>query len=1679
MDNGRNRLFSIDRSSSPAHRRRKVRPLARGTRPRAGVLALVVWLAVAAAHAQTPDEPTAPGQVGWGQWRYDTNAPEGYRSERKFVHSYPGKLRISWRPPASDGGSAVAAYRVYWYQTGNYAGTVRSVNVAPSGDGVQVHYVTGLTNGTEYGVGVTAVNAAGEGPFRSGTGAALASLPFVSPRDDAFINVPNTRHDMQVGSLAAARSVTNALRVTWSRPSGSKILDYYKVSWAKAGGVAVAGTSGEVARTATSYDITGLTGGQKYRVEVDAIYRLDAGAEGSLKATEVTSATPYGAPTAPRDLEVLGNDSSLAVSWAAPAADGGSAVTGYRLAWSGAGTSGSTDLAATARAHTIPNLSNERAYTVTLAASNAYYAGPAASGGDTPFLDSAPSFGDATVPAQTRIAGLPGAPTLTLPAASGGNFGLTYRLHPAVSGLAFDPETRTLSGTTTVRGAHQMTYRVDDGDRFDTAADADTLTFTITVNGNTSPTAAPIAKSTYEDIPVTFAESDFTGAFSDPDPGDSLSFVLILPLRSSAGRLTLGGKAVTPGQRVEPQDLDTLVFTPAADYSGSVTFEVVLVDQVGGSATATVTLTVHANDPPLAGASSAPYGRTGSGRTVTLTNTSRDPDGDAMTWHWEQTAGTTVTLSDAAAESPTFTAPNSVGRLTFRLTATDEHGAAATDTVSVDVYTAPAAPATLAASPGDGEVTLTWTPGAANGDAINGWQYRVSADGGTTWGPWRSAGRGLVYSAVATGLRNGTVYTLAVRAGNAAGYGTARTATATPHANPVSNRFQPQVRAGPDQTVETGATVTLDGSASYDWDYTISFYLSPLPRWEYDEEQEAKDFTYRWTQVRTDTATPLVTLSDATAVKPTFTAPDEPARLVFRLTVSDGVYESTNTAGNNHEVAISVVWPEGTPSFGATTRRVSLGLRPDDTLSRVLPAATGGTSPLTYSLTPAAPGVMAFVAATRQVTLTPTAVGSWTFDYTVTDADGESDTIPLSVRVTEVSTPPTFGGVSIRNVRFVKGRLVIGYADYPSPLPRASGGEGPLTYRLTPTVPGLTFDPLTRELSGKPSTVGTYAMTYRAVDADADASDADSATLSFTIKVVENSPLVALFPGETVYLRMKIPMAKWGHTKRRIDRYPYAVNWRDYFHDPDGRDTFWIARPKYPPIITAECLDGTRSCGYVDREGTWTFDVKAKELKDGGTPVTQRFHVTGLPANRPPVAEPLGPTPAQSPTGWDLRYGKSIGRYGDRVYLHHRVSSYFSDPDGDPLTYRAVGSDPRLQIELSTGHNPFQQQTGEPTETQLVVWATAGGSRVTAGNWQATITVSATDTEGESAYIDIPVTVANEPYEGPRPVAVAAPSFGAATVADRSWPKDKAIIPLTLPAATGGTAPLTYRLTPAVPGLTFDAATRTLSGTPTTVATARAMTYQVSDSAAPARTATLGFNITITGTAVGTNPPTSAATVLRLPEDTAHKFAAGQFPFSDADADEYLYKLQVEKLPGKGTLRLNGVEQAAGANIAGSDLSGLEYHPPANWHGRTSFTFKVVDTTKRASTSAYHAYLVVEPVNDPPTSADFERTVAEDTALPLAAADFPFADVDGHLDTLGAVVIASLPAAADGTLTLGGTAVTAGQSIPPWRTTRASLPSTACSSRRRRIGTAPPPSNSGWRTRRALLHSIPTPRPSG
>ncbi len=176
--------------------------------------------------------------------------------------------------------------------------------------------------------------------------------------------------------------------------------------------------------------------------------------------------------------------------------------------------------------------------------------------------------------------------------------------------------------------------------------------------------------------------------------------------------------------------------------------------------------------------------------------------------------------------------------------------------------------------------------------------------------------------------------------------------------------------------------------------------------------------------------------------------------------------------------------------------------------SLTLPEATGGNGAITYALTPAIPADLTFDAATRELTGTPTtAVGAMDYTYTATDADGNtaaSDIATLTFSITvEADTAPAFAAsASIPDQTYTVSTAIETLT-----LPAATGGNGTITYALTPAPPaGLSFDPGTRDFTGTPTTVATAAtFTYTAMDADDNMAADDAATLTFTITV---SPMV-------------------------------------------------------------------------------------------------------------------------------------------------------------------------------------------------------------------------------------------------------------------------------------------------------------------------------------------------------------------------------------------------------------------------------------------------------------------------------------------------------------------------------------------------------------------------------------------
>ena len=111
-------------------------------------------------------------------------------------------------------------------------------------------------------------------------------------------------------------------------------------------------------------------------------------------------------------------------------------------------------------------------------------------------------------------------------------------------------------------------------------------------------------------------------------------------------------------------------------------------------------------------------------------------------------------------------------------------------------------------------------------------------------------------------------------------------------------------------------------------------------------------------------------------------------------------------------------------------------------------------------------------------------------------------------------------------------------------------------------------------------------------------------------------------------------------------------------------------------------------------------------------------------------------------------------------------------------------------------------------------------------------------------------------------------SFDSNTIEGQTfeYPFGYAIEALELPAATGGSGNYAYSLSPNAPGLTFDPATRILSGTPTKFG-AYEMVYTAVDSDNDTDSATLEFRVSVKPGSVrniratiNTEPPSVALT---------------------------------------------------------------------------------------------------------------------------------------------------------------------------------------------------------------------------
>ena len=200
--------------------------------------------------------------------------------------------------------------------------------------------------------------------------------------------------------------------------------------------------------------------------------------------------------------------------------------------------------------------------------------------------------------------------------------------------------------------------------------------------------------------------------------------------------------------------------------------------------------------------------------------------------------------------------------------------------------------------------------------------------------------------------------------------------------------------------------------------------------------------------------------------------------------------------------------------------------------------------------------------------------------------------------------------------------------------------------------------------------------------------------------------------------------------------------------------------------------------------------------------------VTGTPSDRPPSPPPAPPDP--TPDHLPSFKGSTVTAQRYRTGTAINITLPQATGGVGTLTYSLTPALPSgLTFDATT-----RELSGTPGE---IMDATE-------------YTLTATDTDGDATTLTFPLVVATDRL----------PSFSDSTrVAAQRHEQGTTIAPLTLPTATGGDEALTYALTPDLPsGLTFDAKTRVLSGTPQEALDATEYTLTATDADGDATTLT-------------------------------------------------------------------------------------------------------------------------------------------------------------------------------------------------------------------------------------------------
>ena len=909
---------------------------------------------------------------------------------------------------------------------GGSAITGYTVTSSPAGatctiaENATTYTCSGLTDGTAYTFAVVAVNAVGN--------SASASSGALTTQGAA--SAPSTISAVS-GDSKATVTFSGALT------NGSTITGYTVKAYDSTDNE-VPGSSCTVTSSATSAscEVTGLTNGSTYTFKAFTTSTANSTSVSSVASIPTAAITPAKAPDAPSVVQVTAGTGKISVSWEEPASNGAE-ITSYTVQAydsSGAAIAGATCTvnAPTKTCDVSSNLVAGTNYTFKVTATSSAGTSAASTASTSVAVNAAPSAPiNVTAVASNASATISWDPPVSINGSAITGYTVTaYKADALVSGA-----TCTTAGTETctINGL--------------TNGDAYTFKATATNAIGTSVPSVPSAAVT----PSTVPEKPTAVTAVVGDTQATISFTA--PTNNGGAALTNYTVTSTPGSFTCAVSAPTTSCNISGLSNGTAyTFAVKASNANGESSSSDPSSSVTPAKAPDAPTDVLVVAGTGE---ITVSWTAPNDGGSAITSYTVQaydSSGTAVAGATCVATAPATTCDVSSNlaagsEYTFKVTATSGAGTSLASAPSAEIATnaAPSSPVNPTVVASNAAAAVTWEPPLnTNGSAIT--EYTVTAYTLGNVATETCTTNAVTLTCSITDLTNGVDYRFAVAATN--GIGTS-----------LESELSAAVTPSTVPDAPTALTVAVGNTEA-----TISFTPpvndggSPVTIYTVTASNGAST---------TGTSSPIEMIGLTNGTTYTFTVsatnengssvPSEPSNPVtpadtFAPTLSSGVQ------------------PTGNPYVGSVlTSAMTFNGAPDPTLSYQWKSCTSPVDPTTCT----------DITGATSRTLLLTIAEEGKFVVVTVLATNSRGSESATSDPTEVINPAvSFIAPSGTQSATVGNPFVLSIA--------AAGGIGTFLYTVSRgAMPaGVSLDPATGQISGTPTTAGTYTFTVRAADSN-------------------------------------------------------------------------------------------------------------------------------------------------------------------------------------------------------------------------------------------------------------------------------------------------------------------------------------------------------------------------------------------------------------------------------------------------------------------------------------------------------------------------------------------------------------------------------------------------------------------